>query len=88
LLVVPSRVHKWSINPFTNPNPVYNHPYYLTIWWQTENYKALSTNILKRLKGNFVLKLPNDSKAIHRSFIRGKTLQMLSYKYYLHFTLF
>jgi hypothetical protein len=25
LLVVPSRVYKWSINPFTNPNPVYSH---------------------------------------------------------------
>jgi hypothetical protein len=25
LLVVQSRVYKWSINPFTNPNPVYSH---------------------------------------------------------------
>jgi hypothetical protein len=25
LLVVPSRVYKWPISPFTNPNPVYSH---------------------------------------------------------------
>jgi hypothetical protein len=25
LLVVPRRVYKWSMNPFTNPNPVYTH---------------------------------------------------------------
>jgi hypothetical protein len=25
LIVVPSCVYKWSINPFTNPNPVYRH---------------------------------------------------------------
>jgi hypothetical protein len=25
LLVIPSCVYKWSINPFTNPNPVYSH---------------------------------------------------------------
>jgi hypothetical protein len=25
LLVASSRVYKWSINPFTNPNPVYSH---------------------------------------------------------------
>jgi hypothetical protein len=29
LLVVPSRVDKWLINPFTNPYPVDNHPYTL-----------------------------------------------------------
>jgi hypothetical protein len=28
LLVVPSRVYKWSINPFTNLNLVYSHTYY------------------------------------------------------------
>jgi hypothetical protein len=27
LLLVPSRLYKWSLNPFTNPNPVYSHPY-------------------------------------------------------------
>jgi hypothetical protein len=26
LLVFSSRVHKWSINAFTNPNPFYSHP--------------------------------------------------------------
>jgi hypothetical protein len=31
-LVVPSRVHKWSINPFTNSNPVCSHTY--TTWQQ------------------------------------------------------
>jgi hypothetical protein len=25
LLVVPSGVYKWSINPFTKPNPIYSH---------------------------------------------------------------
>jgi hypothetical protein len=25
LLLVSSGVYKWSINPFSNPNPVYNH---------------------------------------------------------------
>jgi hypothetical protein len=24
--VVPSGVYQWSVNPFTNPHPVYNHP--------------------------------------------------------------
>jgi hypothetical protein len=27
LLLVPSGVYKWSINPFTNPNPVCIHSY-------------------------------------------------------------
>jgi hypothetical protein len=27
LLVVMSCVYKWSINPITNPNPVYSHSY-------------------------------------------------------------
>jgi hypothetical protein len=27
LLVVLSRVFKWSIDPFINPNPVYSHAY-------------------------------------------------------------
>jgi hypothetical protein len=27
LLVLRSRVYKWSINPFTNPNHVYSHIY-------------------------------------------------------------
>jgi hypothetical protein len=31
LLVVPSRVVKWSINRVTNPNPVYNYTYYVTV---------------------------------------------------------
>jgi hypothetical protein len=31
LLVFPRRVLKWSIDPFTNPNPVYSHTYYMTI---------------------------------------------------------
>jgi hypothetical protein len=31
LLAFPSRVLKWSLNPFTNPNPVYSHIYYVTI---------------------------------------------------------
>jgi hypothetical protein len=31
LSVVPSRVYKWLINPFTNPNPVYSHANYWTI---------------------------------------------------------
>jgi hypothetical protein len=26
-LVVPSGVHRWSINPFTNPYPVYSRTY-------------------------------------------------------------
>jgi hypothetical protein len=26
LRVVPSRVEKWSVNPFTNPNPVCSEP--------------------------------------------------------------
>jgi hypothetical protein len=26
IVVVPSGVYKWSINPFINPNPAYNHP--------------------------------------------------------------
>jgi hypothetical protein len=30
VLVVPSGVYKWSVNPFTNPNPVYNHPLSVT----------------------------------------------------------
>jgi hypothetical protein len=25
VLAVPSLVYNWSINPFTNPNPVYSH---------------------------------------------------------------
>jgi hypothetical protein len=32
LLTVPSRVYKWSINPFTDPNPVYSNTYETT--WQ------------------------------------------------------
>jgi hypothetical protein len=24
-LVVPSHVYKWSINPYTNPKPIYSH---------------------------------------------------------------
>jgi hypothetical protein len=27
LFVVPNRVYKWSINPFTNPKPVDSHRY-------------------------------------------------------------
>jgi hypothetical protein len=27
LLVFPSRVYKWSINPFSNPHPVYSHSF-------------------------------------------------------------
>jgi hypothetical protein len=30
LLVVPSHVFKWSINPFTNPYSVYSHSVYVT----------------------------------------------------------
>jgi hypothetical protein len=31
LFVVTS--YKWSINKFTDPNPVYSHTYYVTILW-------------------------------------------------------
>jgi hypothetical protein len=31
VIVVPSDVYKWSINPFTNPYPVYRHGYTVTI---------------------------------------------------------
>jgi hypothetical protein len=31
LLVITSRVYKWSVNPFNNPNPVYSHILPLTI---------------------------------------------------------
>jgi hypothetical protein len=30
--------YKWSINPFTNPNPVYSHPHYVTISKHTRRY--------------------------------------------------
>jgi predicted cobalt transporter CbtA len=35
LLVVPSRVYQWSLNSFTNPNPVYSltHTYYVTMYF-------------------------------------------------------
>jgi hypothetical protein len=32
LLVVTSGVCKWSVNPFTNPNPVSSHAYYVIIY--------------------------------------------------------
>jgi Cdc6-like AAA superfamily ATPase len=32
LLVAPSRVYKWSVNPFSNPNPVYSHSKVVTIY--------------------------------------------------------
>jgi hypothetical protein len=32
LLVVPCCVYMWSINPFSNPNPVYSHVYYVTLY--------------------------------------------------------
>jgi hypothetical protein len=31
LLVVPSCMYKWSVSPFTNPNPVNIRTYYMTI---------------------------------------------------------
>jgi hypothetical protein len=30
LLAVLSRVYKWSVNSFTNPNPIYSHTYFMT----------------------------------------------------------
>jgi hypothetical protein len=39
LLVVPGGVCKWSVYPFTNPNAVYSHTFYVTIYL----YLLLST---------------------------------------------
>jgi hypothetical protein len=43
LHVVLSRVYKWSINPFNNPNPVYSHTYYVTVCIRINN---LPTNFV------------------------------------------
>jgi hypothetical protein len=49
LLVVPSGVYKWSINPISNPYPVYSHtPKYVTIFCVLARY--LKTRRLKNTK--------------------------------------
>jgi hypothetical protein len=40
LLVVPSRVYKWLIDPFTNPNPIYSLYIYVTALKVTDWYEV------------------------------------------------
>jgi hypothetical protein len=52
--VVPSDVHKWSINPFTNPYPVYSHtPRYVTIllsYYKLCQFSVTRTDTVKELE--------------------------------------